>query len=221
MKNCLLILTVVAALASGAPAYSQYLFLDVNGDGHNSGNAAEPGSGADILISSVTSIDVYFDTNHNPDGSAATCNASSNNLTINSYEILLRSSGPGTITFNSWTDNMGFTFGIIIGGDHTIMTAGNDVWIGRGSATAMAPGRYKVGTLSVTVTGEPILSWLPLGGSTLNANAETAFGTQCEGNDFDNTYKLGYDFPLNSAFGTAFVDPVLQMTWGAIKQKYR
>jgi len=221
MKNCLLLLMVGTALVSGVPAYSQYLFLDVNGDGQNSQNPAEPGTGADILLPGVTSIDVYFDTNHNPDGTAATCNASSNKLTINSYEILLRSSGSGTITFNSWTDNMGFTFGIIIGGDHTLMTAGTDVWIGRGSATAMPPGRYKVGTLGVTVTGEPALTWLPLGGSTLNANAETAFGTQCEGNDFDNTYKLGNDFPSNSAFGVAGFFAAVEMTWGEIKQKYR
>jgi len=221
MKNCLLFLAVVAVLAIGAPAHSQYLFLDANGDGHNSGNLAEPGTGSDILNSGVTSIDVYFDTNHNPNGSAATCDASSNNLTINSYECLLRASGSGTVTFNGWTDNMGFTFGIIIGGDHTFATGGTDAWIGRGSATAMAPGRYKVGTLSVTVTGQPVISFLPLGASSINANAETAFGTQCEGNDFDNTYKLGSDYALSNALGTPAPTPVVSKTWGAIKEMYK
>ena len=221
MKNCLLFLVVVAMLAIGPPAHSQYLFLDVNGDGHNSGNPAEPGSGSDVLNSGVTSVDVYFDTNHNPDGSAASCDQSSNALTINSYEALLRASGTGTVTFNGWTDNMGFTFGIIINGDHTFATAGTDAWMGRGSATPMAPGRYKVGTLSITVTGTPVISWLPFGGSSLNASAESAFGTQCEGNDFDDTYKLGSDFNLANAFGTQAPTPVVSRTWGAIKEMYK
>jgi len=221
MKHCLLLVAVVALLGIGRAADCQYLFLDVNGDGHNSGNAAEPGTGSDQLTSSVTSIDVYFDTSHNPDGSAATCNSSSNNLTINSYEALLRTSGSGTVTFNTWTDNMGFTFGLVIGGDGTMLAGGTDVWVGRGSATATPPARYKVGTFHVTVTGTPTLNFLALGGSSLNANAETAFGSQCEGIDFDNTYKLGSDFPLNHAFGTPAPTPVLSKTWGAIKEMYK
>jgi hypothetical protein len=32
MKNCLLLLGVAAALALGSPAYSQYIYLDTNGD---------------------------------------------------------------------------------------------------------------------------------------------------------------------------------------------
>ena len=85
----------------------------------------------------------------------------------------------------------------------------------------MAPGRYKVGTLSVTVTGQPVISWLPLGGSSLNASAESAFGTQCEGHDFDNTYKLGSDFALANAYGTEAPTPVVSKTWGAIKEMYK
>lgn len=221
MKNCLLFLAVVAMLAIGAPAHSQYLFLDVNGDGHNAGNPAEPGTGNDILGPSTTSIDVYFDTNHNPDGSAAVCDQSSNSLTINSYEALLRSSGTGSVTFNGWTDNMGFAFNLVIGGTNGFLAGGTDCWIGKGSGTALPAGRYKVGTLSVTVTGTPVISWLPLNGSSLNANAESAFGTACEGNDFDNTYKLGSDFPLNHAFGTQAPVAARASTWGQIKQMYK
>jgi len=221
MKNCLLFLAVVALLAIGAPAYSQYLFIDANGDGHNSGNPAEAGSGSDVLSSSVTSVDLYYDTNHNPDGSAATCNSSSANLTINSYEALLRSSGSGSVTFNGWTDNMGFTIGIISAGDHKFGTAGTDAWIGVGSGTQLAAGRYKIGTLSITVTGTPVITFLPLGASSIAATAETAFGTACEGNDFDNTYKLGSDYPLNHAFGTPAPVDVVPTTWGKIKQMYK
>jgi len=222
MKNCLLFLAVVAVLAIGAPAHSQYIFLDVNGDGHDSANPLEPGSGSDGLNSGVTSIDVYFDTNHNPDGSTATCDQTvSNNLTINSYEALLRSSGSGSVSYTSWTDNMGYTVNLVIGGTNGFLAGGTDCWIGLGSSTASAPNRYKVGTLHVTVTGTPVLSFLPLGGSSLNANAETAFGTQCEGIDFDNTYKLGTDYPLNHAFGTPAPTPAVSKTWGAIKEMYK
>jgi len=221
MKNCLLFLAVVAMLAIGAPAYSQYLFIDANGDGHNSGNPAEPGTGSDVLNSGITSVDIYFDTNHNPDGSAATCNSSTANLTINSYECLLRSSGSGSVTFNGWTDNMGFTIGIIGAGDNKFAAAGTDCWVGLGSGTQMAAGRYKVGTLSITVTGTPVISWLPLGASSIKATAETAFGTACEGHDFDNTYKLGSDYPLSNAFGTPAPTPVAAKTWGEIKGMYK
>lgn len=221
MKNCLLFLAVVAMLAIGAPAYSQYLFIDANGDGHDSANSLEPGSGSDALNSSVTHVDLYFDTNHNPDGSVATCNSSSANLTINSYEALLRESGSGSVTFNGWTDNMGFTIGIIGAGDNKFATAGTDCWIGLGSGTQLAPGRYKVGTLSITVTGTPVITWLPNHGSSISATAETAFGTSCEGQDFDNTYKLGTDYPLNHAFGTPAPTPAVSKTWGAIKEMYK
>ena len=36
MKNCLLLLVVVAMVAVVAPAYSQTLYMDTNGDGLNS-----------------------------------------------------------------------------------------------------------------------------------------------------------------------------------------
>jgi len=105
-------------------------------------------------------------------------------------------------------------------GDHKFYASGSDVWIGL-SGSLLPPGRYKVGTLNVTVTGLATLSWLPLGASGISAIAGTAFGTQCEGNDFDNTYTLGLDFALNYAYGTCYPDAVEEMTWGKIKQRYR
>jgi hypothetical protein len=224
MKNCLLFLAVVAMLAIGGPAYSQYLFLDVNGDGHNSGNpTVEPGTvGNDILGPATTSVAVYFDTNHNPDGSAAVCDqTASNPLSMNSYAVLVRASGSGSVTFNGWTDNVGFAIGLIPLGDGKFFTAGTDAWIGIGSATYLAPNRYKIGTLSVTVTGTPVISFLPMGASTIKPTADTDFGTQCEGLDLDQTYKLGSDFPLASAYGTQPGVLVNSTTWGKIKQLYR
>lgn len=223
MKQCLLLLFLVV-LTTSKPAYSQYLFLDVNGDGHNYLNAAEPGSGSDCLGPSVTQVDVYFDTNHNPDGSPATCDQTAENpLSMSSYEILMRAANYpyGNVTVNSWTDNVGYTTGIISKGDGKFLVSGSDVWIGL-AGPVLPPGRYKVGTLSVTVTGGPGFFFLPLGGSGIDQNAGTGFGTQCEGNDLNNRYTLGSDFALNHAFGTGcFGDAVSETTWGKIKERYR
>ena len=220
MKQCLLFL-FLAALTITKPAYSQYLFLDVNGDGHNSLNLSEPGNGSDCLNPAITQIDIYFDTNHNPDGSPTTCDqTAANPLSMNSYEILLRGSGTGSVSFNGWTDNVGFTTGVISLGDSKFYASGKDAWIGLAGST-LPPGRYKVGTLGVTVTDFATISFVPLGGSAINPNAETAFGTQCEGNDFDGTYKLGSDFASNHASGTCYGDAVEALTWGKIKQRYR
>jgi len=222
MKQCLLLLFL--AVTTGRPAYGQYLFLDVNGDGHNALNYAEPGfGGGECLSPSITQVDVYFDTNHQPDGSAATCDQTAENaLSMNSYEILLHADVHFcSVTFNSWTDNLGYTTGIISKGDTKFFALGTDVWVGL-SGSLLPPGRYKVGTLNVTVSGGlPTVWFLPRGGSGINANAGTSFGTQCEGNDFDNTYTLGLDFPSWNAFGTCFPDAVQELTWGEIKQRYR
>ena len=220
MKKSLLLL-FLATLTISTPARGQYLFIDVNGDGHNALNPSEPGSGFECLTPEITQVDIYFDTNHNPDGSQTTCDqTAANPLSMNAYEILLRGSGTGSVTFNGWTDNVGFTTGTIALGDTKFYASGKDVWIGLAGSTLPA-GRYKVGTLGITVTGFTTISFLPLGGSAINPNAETAFVTQCEGNDFDNTYKLGSDFAYNHAFGTCYGDAVEALTWGKIKQRYR
>jgi len=226
MKSCLQFLAVLAVLAISTPASGQYLFLDANGDGHNSGNPAEPGSGSDGLTPSVTSIDIYYDTNHNFDGSATVCDqTASNPLTIRSYEVILGACCTGTVTFNGWTDNMGFATGLIPLGDHKFSTStfvgpeGSEAWIGVGSDTYLPAGRYKIGTLGVTVTGNPVLYFRTAGLGSMTA-ARTDFGTQCEGIDLDYIYKLGVDIPQNAAFGTPIPSAVKETTWGKIKQQY-
>ena len=57
MKPSLLLLSVVTALSLGTPAHSQYIYMDVNGDG--------VGGFDECLSSSTTGVDVYLDTNHN------------------------------------------------------------------------------------------------------------------------------------------------------------
>ena len=105
MKNCLLFLAVVAALLVGAPAHSQYVFLDVNGDGKNSTNPSDPGIGHDVLGASTTSVDVYFVTNKNADGSTAVCTSSGDPFSIISYEVTLLASGTGSVSYGTWTDS--------------------------------------------------------------------------------------------------------------------
>jgi len=85
MKHCLLLLGVIAALAIGAPAYSQYIYMDLNGD--------QVCTSADALTSSITAVDVWLDTNHNKDGTTATCVDPSKPLDIFSYGVLIHSQG--------------------------------------------------------------------------------------------------------------------------------
>lgn len=214
MKNCLLFLVVVAALMVGAPAYSQHVYADVNGDGLNS--LTNPALPDDVLGPATTSVDVYFTTNFNRDGSAAVCN-SAEPFTLGSYEFVLRSSGSGSVVFNGWTDNLGFAFPIITAGDGTFSTAGSDTWVGRGgNPPGLSPGTYKVGTLSITVTGTPKLDFAT--SSSISGNAQTAFGSSCDGNQFDSTIRLGDDFVDSD--GTESPTPVLDTTWGKIKKLY-
>ena len=214
MKRCLLMFAATAALCIGAPAYSQYIYLDVNGDGVNGHSG--PGLPEDFLNSSVTSVDAYIITDKNRDGSTAIC-SSSEPFTINQYEFLLHTSGVGNVTYGAWTDNMGFGTGLTLCGDGTRCTAGPDIWIARGSGTQLPPGKYKLGTLGITVTGQPMLDFLV--SSTLNANAQTAFGSACDGLNFDSLLRLGQDF--FDSDGTGFTDPVTVTTWGKIKNRYR
>ena len=221
MKNCLLLLAAVALVGMVAPAHSQTLYMDTNGDGKNSilehqnGNAAAPD---DVLGAGTTSVDVYFDSNHNPDGSTLLCpQDAAQPYDMFSYEATVRASGSGSVTFNGWTDNMGWAIGIITIGDHTFATAGTDAWFGRGNQNAVI-GKSKVGTLSITVTGTPKLDFVT--SSTIDGSAQTAFGGHCYGPLFDNTNRLGEQYPTSNAYGTEAPVPVVPTTWGKIKNLY-
>jgi len=213
MKNCLLFLAVAAVLMVGAPAYSQYFFVDSDGDGLSSMSPGSPGN--DVLNSGVTHVDVYVITDKNRDASTAICN-SAEPFTINQYEFTLHTTGSGSVTFNSWTDNMGFTFGLTLCGDGSFCTGGGDVWVAKGSGSQLAPGKYKLGTLALAVTGTPVVSFAT--SSSLNPNAQTAFGSNCDGQRFDSLIRLGEDF--TDADGTEPPTPVTPTTWGKIKKLY-
>jgi FG-GAP repeat/FlgD Ig-like domain len=178
-----------------SPAHAQYMYLDINGDGIN--------DGSDVLTEDATAIDVWVDTDTNRDGSPAACDAGPEPLTINSYEFFLHAAG--ALTYGAWADNMAFptTFGDIV--------LGSEAYFGRGGATILPPGLYKLGTLSVSAVGKHTTLTI-VATSSVYPPTTTSFGTQCAGIDLDNTYKLGSDwfdvaglfpFPNNSPTITA------------------
>lgn len=211
MKRFLLLLGV-AALLVAAPAFAQYMYLDVNGD--------QVCNSSDALTSSVTSVDVWLNTNHNADGSLATCSDGTSQMTINSYEFILHASGTGTVTFGTYANNqagMATQVGPAGSGGTT------DYWIGFGGPSPNPAGLYKLGTLAITVTGTPQLSIV--GTTSIMPVANTSFGSQCPGADFDNTLKLVGTIngtgDWSNVCGTAAPTPVKVTTWGAIKNLYK
>jgi len=204
MKHALLLMAVVAGLGISGRAYSQYMFLDLNGDGVC--------DATDALSPTSVSIDVWLDTDTDLDGSPAACNTGTESLTINSYEFFLHADG-GPVTYGAWADSM------VFGTDFGTTSAFPDMYIGFGSGTVMAAGLYKLGTLAISgVSASTNLSIIAA--SSVNPGGFTAFGTSCIGNDFDNMYKLGSDWM--DVCGTAYNPPIsiTQTTWGAIKSRY-
>lgn len=215
MKSCLLPLAVVAALMFGTPASGQYIFLDANGDGLNS--QADRALPPDRLGPAVTSVDVYLVTDKNRDGSAAVCAQGPDPFSIVTYEITLHASGPGTVTYGAWTDNVGFSYGLVACGDGVACVVHEDAWIYKGTATALAPGKYKVGTLAISVTGSPVLDFMT--GSPWMARAQTSFGSECLGSSFSNTLRLGDDF--TDTDGTEATMAEWATNWSKIQGLYR
>ncbi len=208
--SCALILN---ATLVAAPASAQYVFLDVNGDGVCNAN--------DVVTSAVTSVDIYFDTDHNGNGSVATCPDGTSQLTISSYEFILHLSGTGVVTWGAWTNSIA-QFTVDLG----TSSNSSDFRAGFGGATSLPPGKYKVGSLAVSALGTPSLYFQAQ--TTLNSAYMTAFGSQCPGRDMDNVMKLGPNpagvtgpGDFQSVCGTAPIDPVKYTTWGVIKNKYR
>jgi len=229
MKHCLLLLAVVAALVVGAPAFAQSVWLDTNGDGLNSlmtpflpdGVTPTPD---DNLTPGTMNVDIWFDTDSNGDGSAATCDTGSEPLSMNSFGVSLAATGTGSVTFNTWdnniasfTNNLSGTVGVGSGGDPGLAAASNEAYIGNGSGTYSSPGLYKIGTVNVTVIGNEVLNVMT--SVSVGLGSYTGFGTECFGLDFLNTYTLGVDF--FDVFGTEpTTDVTKNTTWGKIKDLY-
>ena len=205
MKRLLLLLGIAAALSYGTAAQAQYIYIDVNGDGVC--------TLTDVLTSSVTSVDIWLNTNHSQGGATVTCSDGTNPLDIGSYDLILHKAGGGSLTFGTWTNSMA---GYSQLNPPTVV--GNDFGVGYGSSGAFnPPGLYKLGTLAVTVTGNPILSFST--GAAGIPSPVTGFGSECAASDNPNTVTLGVDFFDNC--GLPSFDAVELTTWGKIKQTYK
>jgi hypothetical protein len=203
MKHSLLLVAVLALVAFAAPVHAQYMFIDTNND-----NVCTSG---DVLTPSSTSISLWVNTNHNADGSSATCNTADGALTIGSYEFFLRSSG-GSVTYGTWTDNLGF--GSVFG----TFTGGTDAYIGRGGSSLLAAGLYKLGSMAISGVSAGTTIAI-VSGSSLYPAGFTSFGTNCSGSTGTGTYILPDDW--TNVCGTASGTPITQTTWGQIKNLYK
>jgi len=175
MKNKIVSLVCAAMLGTVAvPAYAQYLFLDANGDGAS--------TAADKLnTSGITTLTVWLQTDKNRDGSPASCSGEPGKpLSIFSYEFILHASG-GQVAWGKYTNllqSMSTPFGAF--------TSATDYYTGYGGITPLPPGKYKLGSLTMTVTsGNPTVGfasstpiWGPL---------HTSFGSLCGGKVGHNT----------------------------------
>ena len=184
------ILAVVAIAGFAQVATAQYMYLDSNGDGVHTAADVMNANGA------PTTVDVWVDTDNNRDGSAAVCNSSDADLTFNSYVVNLRAQN-GTVTYTNFINRqttMTFNFVEVNTGDGQYKN-------GFGQQTPLAPGTYRMCTITVTGTGGTPSLLI----TDINTNSPdfTSFGSQCEGNDFDNTYKLGSDWSDADGLGAA------------------
>lgn len=169
-----LALTVLVTAAPAARA--QYLYLDSNGNGvHDSGDRLATNG-------SPTTVDLWLVTDHNRDGSIATCDVGSEPLSMHDYYFNLQAAG-GSVSYSGFVTHVGnITFPVFDPGD------GVRYANGQGGNTLFPPGTYRLATLTITGTGgTPTVSIV----DRVTGSAQiTDFGTGasgCFGNDFDNT----------------------------------
>jgi PKD domain/FlgD Ig-like domain/Putative Ig domain len=175
----LLVLWLAAFVVSAPDVRAQYMYLDTNGDGVHS-------TADDLLANGVpTTVDIWLWTNQNRDGSPAICNTQDGSLTINSYSVNLEALD-GTVTYSGFINRQPLF--VVSHGELNPNGIHYKNGFGIGPPTTLPPGLYRLATLTITgITGTPsirILDRIPSSGDF------TSFGTQCSGNDFDNTYKL-------------------------------
>ena len=227
-RFAILFMTVALAGVAGT-AQAQYIWMDSNGDGvFTTADRMNPNG-------TPTTVDVYLNTNHNRDGSLATCDTGDGNLdTWNSYAVHINVLN-GTATFTNFTNDV-TAFNVacssVLGGstNEFFQTNGSTQMAAcalTGTPTPNGGQNQKLFTMTVTgASGTPALEFIPL--NDLDQNF-TSFGTPCSGLDGDSTYKLG---PLPGGAGPGdFLDadglpaaagtPVTETTWGKIKSLYK
>ncbi|HEU5311673.1 MAG TPA: hypothetical protein VFV24_09500 [Candidatus Eisenbacteria bacterium] len=173
---------VLLVLAS--PAYAQYMYLDSNGSGtHTAADKLHPVH--------PTTVDIWFDTAHNRDGSGTSCHSDpATPLDMFSYVVNLEATG-GTVVYSSYTNRVPSMapVGSTPASDATQFSTGP--FAGNPS---LPPGKYLLGTLTITVaTGSPSVQIVP----TLTSPFVdmTLFGSHCEEHeDNSNSIILGQDW---------------------------
>lgn len=170
----------LAFLVLPVAARAQYMYLDSNGDGvHTAADALNP--------SGTTQVDVWIRTDHNRDGSAATCVTGDGDLTINSYTFILHAEN-GTVGWGTVVNQVA-EFDI----PYALMSQGSDLHAGYASGNILPAGNYRLATVPITVaSGTPSVRFAT--STFLGPNLITSFGSQCSGVDFDNTMKLGQEW---------------------------
>jgi len=181
-------LLCLAGAFSSSDTSAQYMYLDTDGDSAS--------TTADLLDPVYpTTVNIWLVTNQNRDGSTALCAVGGGALTINSYEFIVKSDS-GAVSWGSFENRMSaFTYHFQGASSPT------ELHEGYGSGSALAPGRYLLATVEVTVlSGTPRL--VPSGTSSLSGSFLTGFGSQCAGGENDNTLALGRDWMDVDGVGT-------------------
>ena len=153
------------------------MYLDVDLDGLSTPKDALSSSGENH-------VDVWIETNRNRDGSELDYSRlNGSEATINSYEFILRAVG-GEVEWGNYVNNQS-TMTVPFGPLHSA----TDYYNGFGGATALSPGRYRLGSLTVSVkSGTPRLTFASR--TPLWAVARTSFGSRLKGKDGDHTIKF-------------------------------
>ncbi len=175
------LLTAFALLPLATPASAQYMYLDSNANGvHDDGDRLNPNGTA-------TTVDVWLFTNQNRDGTIVECNVDpSLPLNMNSYVVNLKASG-GEVTYANFVN--GFPLFTTAFGEANAGAGQYKNGFGGPASAAVGPGGpFKICTITITgTTGSPLILI-----NDINTDSQdfTSFGTRCDGNDFDSTYKL-------------------------------
>ena len=179
-SRTLMLLCLVAALGVATPpAFAQYMYLDANGNGvYDSGDHLAPNG-------TPTTVDLWLVTDHNRDGSPATCDVDpAQPLPVNDYYFSLLAGG-GLVSYSGFTTHLGtIPFGELNPGDGRYAN-------GYGGVYVYPPGTYHLATLTITATsGAPQVSIVDRVNGAIQVTDFGMGSSACFGNDFDNTYKL-------------------------------
>lgn len=160
---------VFLALIAGqaTPASGQYIFADASGDGVSTADDR-------LNASEAAKVDIWLQTDRNRDGTEADRGATGIGLSIFSYEFVLRATG-GTVQWGEYTNALpSMSFPLVQ------LKSPEELVVGYTGTTALPPGKYKLGTVEVSVvSGNPSLdfrAWSSIGGG-----LPTCFGSMNPG----------------------------------------